>query len=128
MRYSLSLILVLMALVSSCSKSDKLTLVDSTGRINHVLIVMNNEDWEGRVGDSLRQIIAQPLPGLPQEEFPFTVNQVDPLTFNSLFKTAIDVVCCGDTNAALDFELHNSGRIGWRGAAQEDSHEGREHC
>jgi hypothetical protein len=56
---------------------------------------MNNEDWDGRVGDSLRQIIAQPLPGLPQEEYPFTVNQVDPITFNSLFKRNRNILFVG---------------------------------
>ncbi len=94
MRNFLSLI-ILTLMISSCVKSDKITLVDSTGRINNVLIVMNNEDWEGRVGDSLRQIIAQPLPGLPQEEYPFTVNQVDPITFNSLFKRNRNILFIG---------------------------------
>ncbi len=94
MRNFLSLIIVTL-MISSCAKSDKITLVDSTGRINNVLIVMNNEDWEGRVGDSLRQIIAQPLPGLPQEEYPFTVNQVDPITFNSLFKRNRNILFIG---------------------------------
>jgi len=94
MRNFLSLIIITL-MISSCAKSDKITLVDSTGRINHVLIVMNNEDWDGRVGDSLRQIIAQPLPGLPQEEYPFTVNQVDPITFNSLFKRNRNILFIG---------------------------------
>jgi hypothetical protein len=94
MRKFLSLIIVTL-MISSCVKSDKITLVDSTGRINNVLIVMNNEDWEGRVGDSLRQIIAQPLPGLPQDEYPFTVNQVDPITFNSLFKRNRNILFIG---------------------------------
>lgn len=91
----LSLLVLMITVLASCSKSDKITLVDSTGRINNVLVVMNNEDWEGRVGDSLRQIIAQPLPGLPQEEFPFTVNQVDPITFNSLFKRNRNILFVG---------------------------------
>ncbi len=95
MRILLPLFVLLTLMVASCAKSDKITLVDSTGRINHVLIVMNNEDWEGRVGDSLRQIIAQPLPGLPQEEYPFTVNQVDPITFNSLFKRNRNILFIG---------------------------------
>ncbi len=85
----------MITVLASCSKSDKITLVDSTGRINNVLVVMNNEDWEGKVGDSLRQIIAQPLPGLPQEEYPFTVNQVDPITFNSLFKRNRNILFIG---------------------------------
>ena len=89
------LLIIVTLMISSCVKSDKITLVDSTGRINHVLIVMNNEDWDGRVGDSLRQIIAQPLPGLPQDEYPFTVNQVDPITFNSLFKRNRNILFIG---------------------------------
>jgi hypothetical protein len=95
MRKLLIPLVLLTAALASCSKSDKITLVDSTGRINNVLIVMNNEDWEGRVGDSLRQILAQPLPGLPQEEFPFTVNQVDPFTFSSLFKRNRNILFVG---------------------------------
>ena len=95
MRKYLIPMVVMIAALTSCSKSDKITLVDSTGRINNVLVVMNNEDWEGRVGDSLRQILAQPLPGLPQEEFPFTVNQVDPITFNSLFKRNRNILFIG---------------------------------
>ena len=95
MRIFLPLLALTITVLASCSKSDKITLVDSTGRINNVLVVMNNEDWEGRVGDSLRQIIAQPLPGLPQEEFPFTVNQVDPITFNSLFKRNRNILFVG---------------------------------
>lgn len=93
-KYLVPLILMIAAL-ASCAKSDKITLVDSTGRINNVLIVMNNEDWDGRVGDSLRQILGQPLPGLPQEEFPLTVNQVDPITFNSLFKRNRNILFVG---------------------------------
>lgn len=90
-----ALLLIAVSVLFSCEQSDKITLIDSTGRINNVLIVMNNEDWDGRVGDSLRQIIAQPLPGLPQEEFPLSVSQVDPITFNSLFKRNRNILFVG---------------------------------
>ena len=85
MRNFLPLIVIIL-MISSCAKSDKITLVESTGRINHVLIVMNNEDWDGKIGDELKEIISQPVLGLPQEEHQFSVTQVDPATFNSLFK------------------------------------------
>lgn len=79
----------------SCGKSDKVTLVSSTGRINYVLIVIDDEDWKGRVGDELKNIITQPVIGLPQEEHQFSINQVDPITFNSLFKRHRNILFVG---------------------------------
>ena len=90
----ISLMLLTLALLS-CGKSDTVTLVSSTGRINHVLIVMNNEDWQGRVGDALKKIIGEPVKGLPQDEGQLSVNQVDPLAFNSLFKRNRNILFVG---------------------------------
>lgn len=84
---------IVFLLLSSCEKSkDTITLVESSGRINHLLVVMNNQDWEGRLGDSLRNILAEPVLGLPQEEAQFSVNQVDPGAFSSLFKRTRNVL------------------------------------
>lgn len=79
----------------SCVNNDKITLVDSSGRINHLLIVIKNSDWQGEVGDSLREIIAKPLVGLPQEEPQFSINQVSPKTFNSFFKRTRNIMFVG---------------------------------
>lgn len=79
----------------SCTKNEKITLVGSTGRINHVLIVMKNSDWQGEVGDTLREIIAKPIVGLPQEEAQFSINQVGPETFNNLFKPTRNILFVG---------------------------------
>ncbi|MFD1314591.1 DUF4837 family protein [Namhaeicola litoreus] len=87
-----SLVLVIFLFISCNSKNDSITLVESTGRINNLLVVMNNEDWDGRLGDSVRAILAKPLVGLPQEEAPFSVNQVDPGAFSSLFKRSRNVL------------------------------------
>ena len=70
-------------------------LVSSTGRINHILIVINDEDWNGKVGDALKDIIAEPVLGLPQEENQFSVTQVDPRTFNALFKRNRNILFIG---------------------------------
>lgn len=91
----ITLTLILSGLLISCAKSDKITLVESTGRINSILIVLNTEDWEGRVGDSLKVIIGEPVVGLPQEEDQFRVNHVDPRSFNSLFKRNRNILFVG---------------------------------
>ncbi|MEN8185655.1 MAG: DUF4837 family protein [Bacteroidota bacterium] len=79
----------------SCTNKEKMTMVGSTGRINHLLIVMNNNEWQGEIGDALRNIIAEPLEGLPQEEAQFSVNQVTPKAFTTLFKPTRNILFVG---------------------------------
>ena len=79
----------------ACHKNDKVTLVSSTGRINHVLIVIKNSDWQGKIGDALRDIITVPVAGLPQEEQQFSINHVAPETFNQLFKRSRNILFVG---------------------------------
>ncbi|MEN8124794.1 MAG: DUF4837 family protein [Bacteroidota bacterium] len=81
--------------VVSCEKDKKITLVDSTGRINHLLVVMTDENWQGEVGDSLRTVLAEPLVGLPQDEAQFYVNQVTPNNFTKLFKRTRNILFIG---------------------------------
>lgn len=91
----ITLLLFCFSILISCGKSDTVTLVSSTGRINHVLIVINDSDWDGRVGDALKKIIGEPVLGLPQEENQFSVTQVDPRTFNALFKRNRNILFVG---------------------------------
>lgn len=63
--------------------------------INHILIVIKNSDWEGKIGDALRDIITQPVAGLPQEENQFSINHVAPETFNQLFKRSRNIMFVG---------------------------------
>lgn len=91
----IAITLLVSVLLISCEKSDKITLVESTGRINNILIVLNTSDWDGKVGDSLKAIISEPISGLPQEENQFGVNHVDPKTFNSLFKRNRNILFVG---------------------------------
>ena len=86
---------ILFATLNSCYKDDKVTLVTSTGRINHVLIVIKNSDWQNEIGDALREIITKPVAGLPQEENQFSINHVAPDTFNQLFKRTRNIMFIG---------------------------------
>ncbi len=92
----LFLLLVTLSLISSCGKGNgKLTLRQSTGSMNHVLIVMNNSEWQGKAGDALRDIVASPVLGLPQEENQFSIHQVPPKTFTRLFKANRNLLFVG---------------------------------
>jgi len=91
----ITLLLFCLVISISCEKSDKVMLVSSSGRINAILIVINDEDWNGKIGDALKNIISEPVLGLPQEENQFSVTQVDPRTFNALFKRNRNILFIG---------------------------------
>ncbi len=92
---NISIIAILFFALNSCIGNDKLTLVHSSGKINHILIVIKNSDWQGEVGDALRDIITTPIVGLPQDENQFSINQISPKTFNSLFKRNRNIMFVG---------------------------------
>ncbi len=115
MRRKISVLFISIVAFWSCGKDTKPTLVDSTGRINEVLIVMKNSDWTGVVGDSIKQIILTPLDGLPQEEAQFSVNQVSPTAFNNLFKRTRNILFIGygdgDNNFYANKNIYASPQI-----------------
>lgn len=70
------------------NKNDKddRVLTDSSGNINNVSIVMENEKWEGMVGEAIRSTLAAPVDGLPQEEPLFSLNQMPPEAFTGFVR------------------------------------------
>ncbi|TXG37172.1 DUF4837 family protein [Seonamhaeicola maritimus] len=57
-------------------------LYDSNGSINHVSVVVENELWDGRVGEAIRDVLTKPTYGLPQDEPLFTLSQIPPKVFS----------------------------------------------
>ncbi len=92
MKKYIILFLTISLLVACSNKNDEKTLVNSTGKINHLLIVIKNTQWQGEIGDEIRKIIGAPVLGLPQPETQFNVSQVAPEFFGSLFKTSRSVL------------------------------------
>jgi hypothetical protein len=70
------------ALFSSCENgSNKRILSKSSGNINSMSVVIDNELWQGSVGEAIREILAAPVYGLPQEEPLFSLRQMPPQVF-----------------------------------------------
>jgi len=93
---------MLSVLFISCETGEqKKILKAANGRINHVLLVIKNSEWEGPVGDELRTIIAEPVLGLPQPEAQFEVSQVPPENFGSMFRATRSIlkIGLGDENS-----------------------------
>ena len=95
MKKVLTISFVLLLLFSCRDKDRKITLAGSSGRINLLTIVVENSLWKGSVGDSLREIIASPVLGLPQEETQFSVSQAPPSSFGRLLKPSRNILIVG---------------------------------
>lgn len=65
----------LIFLIFSCKKQDDNLPRKATGKINTISIVIDDQLWNGEIGDSIRNKLASPVVGLPQEEPLFTINQ-----------------------------------------------------
>ena len=59
----------------SCKKQENAPLRKATGKINTISVIIDNQLWNGEVGDSIRNKFASPVVGLPKEEPLFTINQ-----------------------------------------------------
>ena len=72
------LLTICMLVVSSCKETVEKNedanavpegaMAKSSGRFNHLTVVMENDLWEGEVGEIVRKHLAAPVDGLPQEE------------------------------------------------------------
>lgn len=89
------LLVAIAFVVLSCnqgSKESQRILADSAGPINHVSVVVNNELWKNTVGEAIRDVLAAPIDGFPQEEPLFSINQYPPQVFTGFAKEGRNVL------------------------------------
>ena len=66
--------LVFIFLLTSCNQKPAGKRI-STGEINHIAIIIDDQLWNGEIGDNVRSKFAAPVIGLAQEEPIFSINQ-----------------------------------------------------
>ena len=64
------------------STESQKVITESNGKINYVSVVIENSLWKGKVGDSIRKMLATPFLALPQDEAQFTLKQIPPQAYN----------------------------------------------
>jgi len=67
--------LLFIVLILACNKDAKREIIHATGKINNISVIIDDQLWNGEIGDSIRNKFASPVTGLPQEEPLFTINQ-----------------------------------------------------
>jgi len=75
MNKSLFSSLFLIFLIFSCNKKEDNSPRKATGNINTISVIIDDQLWNGEIGESIRNKFASPVVGLPQEEPLFTINQ-----------------------------------------------------
>lgn len=69
------LLFLISLLFFSCKKQEEDLPRKATGKINTISVIIDDQLWNGEVGDRIRNKFASPVIGLPQEEPLFTINQ-----------------------------------------------------
>lgn len=93
MKY-LHLIFIVVCIVS-CTKKNEITtgkLNPSFGSRNHITIVIEDDLWNGEVGDSIRKKLAKRHFGLDKDEPIFDLDQFSPDIFSAKAKTSRNIV------------------------------------
>lgn len=85
--------LFLIVLLTAC-KDDKNAkyLPDSTGAINSLAVVMDNQLWQGEVGDKVREHFAASVVGLNMPEPLFTINYMPESVFSGAIQHSRSVL------------------------------------
>lgn len=82
----LSLLLII-TLFYSCGDTNEQRYVSaSSGNINSVVVVADNQLWKNEVGDVVRNVLAAPVEGLSKEESQFSMSQMPPQVFTGFAK------------------------------------------
>lgn len=70
-------------LFTSCNNGkDQRIIPPSNGNINNLLVVVDNLLWDDSVGETIRDVVAAPVPALSQEEPLFSLNQMPLMVFD----------------------------------------------
>lgn len=80
--YALLFCLLLTACGDKKEDDNRIFLPESNGNLNSISVVVDNDLWEGSIGENIRKIFAAPLNGLPVDEPMFKLRQIPPQVFD----------------------------------------------
>ena len=84
---------IIAALIISCKENKPRNyLPESIGGINSIAVVIDNQLWEGKVGDKIREHFAAPSVGLTLDEPIFSINHVPPSVFSGTVRNMRSVL------------------------------------
>ena len=99
------ILLILFAITTlSCDSEKAIILPSSSGNLNEVSVVMENELWNTEPGQTIKSILSSPLYGLPQKEPKFSLRQIPPSIFSGFVTKSRNIIKFEQSNK-VDIEL-----------------------
>ena len=96
MKRNFSFIVCTILLFASCGETqNKISqefMPTAKGEIGSIMLVMDQQQWDRNLGQQLREILSEPLSGLPQDEPLFHLNRVSPKELNTTLKTSANMI------------------------------------
>lgn len=96
MKINLYIFIAFLSLLFGCEpeteESRTSNLPPSSGSNADIIVVMDSVHWAGPLGDEIRKTFKEPIPGLPQDEPHFFINQVNPFQLNHVLRSVKNLV------------------------------------
>lgn len=96
MKYPVYILFAILTFLASCEaeteESRTSNLPPSTGSNADIIVVIDSAHWAGPLGEEIRRTFKEPIPGLPQDEPHFFINQVNPFQMNNVLRTVKNLV------------------------------------
>lgn len=78
--------------LQSCKNKGQVMHKNITGKSGELVVVISDDSWKGAPGKIIRETLAQPHVGLPQDEPVFDLINVPHNAFKSIFKTTRNII------------------------------------
>ena len=82
--YTVFICVLLLACGETKEENKKIYLPDSNGNLNNISVVIDNQLWDGNVGENVRDVFAALLTGLPVDEPMFKMRQIPTQVFDGM--------------------------------------------
>jgi hypothetical protein len=92
MNKAIFLLFLISILYISCKKETSNAIRKTTGKVNNIAFIIDDQQWNGEIGDSIRNKFASPVIGLPQEEPLFTINQYPVKLMEGFMKDSRNII------------------------------------
>ena len=105
-RFYFFITLVFTLLIISCnSNSSNAYVPESSGNINALTIVMNQNYWNGSLGTSIKNSLMEPYEGLPFDEPKYDLYHLDPSIFSGFARSGRNIIMFQKDTSNQGFRL-----------------------
>ncbi len=111
MKNLIYILFAMLLLSTSCKEAREQMKEDlkptARGEIGEIILIMDSTQWEGALGEQIKNMYRAPMPGLPQPEPMFNLSKVNPLKINDVFRSSTNLIFV----MTLDSKTSQSQRI-----------------